>query len=199
MESFGKRLSRLLLEKGVSQSDLARYIGVSPQSVQLWVKDQTTPKDDKLTKCAAYFGLAPSQLKFGEGNVSPGPDVHGTVPLISWVQAGNWQEVLEADGDIVQIPTTYKTRQHTYALRVEGDSMEPTFPRGCIIIVEPDEDPMPGQYVVVRQNGNEATFKQLIQDGGMYMLRPVNDRYPIMQMQQGAVFCGVVKQMMMEF
>lgn len=199
METFGQRLARLLSEKGANQSELARYIGVSPQSVQFWVKGITTPKDDKLTKCASFFGIVPSQLKFGDGNVSPGPDVHGSVPLISWVQAGQWQEVLEADGDIQHIPTTYKPRPHTYALRVEGDSMEPTFPRGCIIIVEPDEEPMPGQYVIVRQNGNEATFKQLIQDGGVYMLKPVNERYPIMQMQQGAVFCGVVKQMMMEF
>lgn len=199
MENFGQRLARLLKEKGSTQSELARYIGVSPQSVQFWVKGSTTPKDQKLTKCAAFFGIDPAQLKFGDANVSPGPDVHGTVPLISWVQAGNWREVLESDGSAVQIPTTYKKQRHTYALRVDGDSMEPTFPRGCIIIVEPDAEPVPGNYVIVRQNGNESTFKQLIQDGGVYMLKPLNSRYPIMQINQGAVFCGVVKQMMMEF
>jgi|GEM_PF-518010 len=124
------------------------------------------------------------------------------VPLISWVQAGTWQTLadpnVDSPGANELIATTYKAKAHTYALRVRGDSMEPKFPEGCIIIVEPEEDVLPGKYVIVRQNGDEATFKQLIKDGSTLLLKPLNDRYPIMELRKDAVFCGVVRKMEMD-
>ena len=124
------------------------------------------------------------------------------VPLISWVQAGTWQTLadpsVDSPGANELIATTYKAKTHTYALRVRGDSMEPKFPEGCIIIVEPEEDALPGKYVIVRQNGDEATFKQLIKDGSTLLLKPLNDRYPIMELRKDAVLCGVVRKMEMD-
>lgn len=77
--------------------------------------------------------------------------------------------------------------------------MEPKFPEGAILIVEPDESPEAGAYVIVRQNSDtEATFKQLMQDGGRRYLKPLNPRYPILELLPDAVFCGVVKRMEMD-
>lgn len=127
--------------------------------------------------------------------------LRGRVPLISLVAAGNWSESVDnfhpGDADI-WIATTIQVKQHTYAVRVSGDSMEPKFPDGAIIIVEPDEVARNGSYVIVRQNGSDATFKQLVIDGGQKYLKPLNDRYPIMQMHPDATLCGVVKQMVMD-
>ena len=97
-------------------------------------------------------------------------------------------------GEGERIETTYRARKHTYALRVQGDSMEPKFPHGAILIVEPDEPPEPEKYVIVRRaNTQDTTFKQLISDGGRLMLKPLNPRYPIMALADDDVFCGVVK------
>lgn len=139
--------------------------------------------------------------KYRDGNTLPGPAIRGCVPLISWVQAGAWSEVIDnlQPGEGERIETTYRASPNAYALRVRGDSMEPKFPKGCILIVEPNENPEPGKYVIVRQNGDtEATFKQLVQDGGTMYLKPLNDRYPIMMLRPDAVFCGVVKRMEMD-
>jgi SOS-response transcriptional repressor LexA len=125
----------------------------------------------------------------------------GKVPLISYVAAGSWSDAVDnlAPGDAEQwIDTTVPVKRHTYALRVEGDSMEPRFPNGAILIVEPEAEPKSGSFVIVRQNGSDATFKQLIHDGGVWYLKPVNPRYPIMQLGADAVLCGVVKQMIMD-
>ena len=97
-------------------------------------------------------------------------------------------------GEGERISTGIKVRRHTYALIVDGDSMEPEFTDGDIIIVEPDEEPVPGKFVIIRQNGGEATFKQLIKDGSRWLLKPLNPRYPVMEMREDAVFCGVVKE-----
>ena len=134
-------------------------------------------------------------------NTLPGPALRGRVPLISWVQAGDWSEVIDnlQPGEGERIETTYRASANAYALRVRGDSMESKFPAGAILIVEPNENPEPGKYVIVRQNGDtEATFKQLVQDGGTMYLKPLNDRYPIMMLRPDAVFCGVVKRMEMD-
>lgn len=140
-----------------------------------------------------------------KAGIEPGPEIKGEVPLISWVQAGHWKEVIDIfdPSDHEWLPTTYKVRRHTYALRVCNDSMVTTegnrsFPEGCIIIVEPEEEAVDKSFVIVRQNGNEATFKQLIRDGGRWYLKPLNKQYDIMELQPDAVICGVVKKMEMD-
>ena len=127
--------------------------------------------------------------------------LRGRVPLISLVAAGNWSEAVDnfllSNAD-EWVDTTITVRRHTYALRVQGDSMEPKFPDGAIIIVEPEAEARLGSFVIARQNGSDATFKQLVIDGGQSYLKPLNDRYPIMPMRDDAVICGVVKQMVMD-
>jgi SOS-response transcriptional repressor LexA len=136
-----------------------------------------------------------------ESNVSPGPTVHGKVPLISWVQAGHASEVVDLlnPGDGYEwIDTTCQIRRHTYALRVQGDSMSPDFPEGCIIVVEPELDPLPGDFVIARNGDDEATFKQLIKDGADFYLKPLNPRYPIKLLGTYQVI-GVVRELVRRF
>jgi SOS-response transcriptional repressor LexA len=100
--------------------------------------------------------------------------------------------------DSDQFDRTRTSLLGTYPLRIKGDSMEPRFPDGAILLVEPDETPLPGKFVIVRQNGDEATFKQLIPDGSTLYLKPINLRYPIMALLPNSTFCGVVKRVEMD-
>lgn len=70
--------------------------------------------------------------------------------------------------------------------------MEPEFWDGEIIIVDPERNAKHRDYVVVRLDGGEATFKQFIVDAGRKYLKPLNKRYPILEITQDAVICGVV-------
>ena len=63
-----------------------------------------------------------------------------------------------------------------YALRVLGDSMEPEFPDGCVIIVDPGHAPRDGSYVVVEYAG-DVFFRQLVIDGERRFLKPLNPKY----------------------
>lgn len=125
----------------------------------------------------------------------------GSVPLISWVQAGDYAEAIDnlSPDEGERIETTVPVKAHTYALRVTGDSMEPEFPEGCIIIVEPEMEPRHGDYAIVKNGHNEATFKQIIQDGADWYLKPINPRYPVKPLPKGAVICGVVRGMERRF
>lgn len=204
-----KRLYKAAEElKGVSgQSDVARLMNASPQTLNNWEVRGISKAG--MIKAQETVGCSATWLETGKGkmrvglvdNTMPGPEIRGTVPLISWVQAGNFAEAIDqlqpGQGD--RIETTIPIKAHTYALRVTGDSMEPDFPDGCIIIVEPEMEPCHGDYVIVKNGHNEATFKQLIQDGADLYLKPMNPRYPVKPMPKGAVFCGVVRGMERRF
>ena len=141
-------------------------------------------------------------------NISPARDLRNEVPLISWVQAGNWRNLVDNfhPGDAERWVATYaKVSKHSFALRIVGDSMTnpggaPSFPEGTIIIVDPERAAAPGKFVVVRQNSDtECTFKQLVRDAGKHYLKPLNPRYPLLEMLPDAVICGVLVQAVMDF
>lgn len=141
-------------------------------------------------------------------NVSPARDLQHEVPLISWVQAGDWNNLVDTfqPGDAERWVATYaKVSKHAFALRVVGDSMTnptgaPSFPEGTVIIVDPERAAQPGKFVVVRQNvDTECTFKQLVRDAGRHFLKPLNPRYPFLEMLPDAVITGVLVQAVMDF
>ena len=143
-----------------------------------------------------------------DANVSTARELRNAVPLISWVQAGQWHDLVDnfEPGDAERWVVTYaNVGKHAFALRVVGDSMTnpaggPSFPEGTIIIVDPEREAASGKFVVVRQNSDsECTFKQLVRDGGRYYLKPLNPRYPILEMLGDAVICGVLIQAVMDF
>ncbi len=125
-----------------------------------------------------------------------GPTIGGHVPLISSVQAGAFKEHVDnfhpGDGGMELIATTVPVKRFTFALRVSGDSMEPEFPEGMILIIEPELEPNPGDFVVAKNGSDETTFKQLIRDGGDWYLKPVNPRYPIKPLGDSSII-GVLR------
>ncbi len=63
-----------------------------------------------------------------------------------------------------------------YALRVLGDSMEPEFADGCVIIVDPGYVARDGSYVIVEYAG-DVFFRQIVFDGERRILKPLNPKY----------------------
>ena len=131
-----------------------------------------------------------------EQNISVGPALGSRVPLISDVQAGMFREYVDnfhfGDGGKEMIPTSVPVQRHTFALRVMGDSMEPDFREGMILIVEPEMEPNPGDFVIAKNDSEVTTFKQLVKDGADWYLKPLNDRYPIKPLGESSIV-GVVR------
>ena len=63
-----------------------------------------------------------------------------------------------------------------YALRVIGDSMEPEFPDGCVVIVDPGYVAQDGSYVIVEFAG-DVFFRRIDFEGERRFLRPLNPKY----------------------
>ena len=71
-----------------------------------------------------------------------------------------------------------------FALRVVGDSMEPEFRDGAIIIIDPAGVVDHGSYVIAVQ-GEEYIFRQLVVQEGVMRLRALNEVYPELPLPGG--------------
>ncbi len=127
-----------------------------------------------------------------------GAEIITLCPLISWEQASAWSEIAN-DFDVRQaedlLPCPVRCSQRTFILCVKGASMEPRFHNGDLVFVDPDATPDSGNYVIVQfEDSDEATFRQLIIEGGRTYLKALNPDWPdrIIEISENARVCGVV-------
>lgn len=166
MGTLGSRIRSLRKDRKLTQVQLGKIVGVSDVTVGYWEKDQNQPGGVSLTKLAKFFGVSEGFLVTGKeekSNVDTASIGAMRVPVISWVQAGGWtgeSDATNLEGTLEYVLTTDAHSLGTFALRVKGKSMEPDFREGDTIIVDPELAPGPGDYVVAKNGGNEATFKK---------------------------------------
>ena len=177
--------NQLPTKKGTPRAigdDLATKLEKAMKKPQGWMDDPHTGDADSTQ----------------EHNAHTGPDLRSTLPLISWVQAGEWYEISE--GFVPQygaelLPCPVKCSPESFVLRVRGTSMEPKFHEDDLIFVDPNASAEHGKYVVVRLDvSNEATFKQLIIEEGRQYLKALNPDWPnrIIEIDEEASICGVI-------
>lgn len=129
------------------------------------------------------------------------------VPLISYVQAGTWEEASDpySVGDAEDwIAAPAGTGPHAFWLRVVGDSMTsssgPSIPEGYVILVEPDLCANNGELVVAKLiDTNEVTFKKLVIDAGKSYLKPLNPSYRTIEINGNCKIVGVVREARVRF
>lgn len=80
-----------------------------------------------------------------------------------------------------------------YALRILGDSMEPEFSEGHIIIVDPGMPATSGAYVVI-DYADDTHMRQFVVEGEKKLLRALNDEYPETELVGHFHIHGVVVQ-----
>jgi DNA polymerase V len=78
-----------------------------------------------------------------------------------------------------------------FALQVLGDSMEPEFKHGDIIVIEPDGALRHGSYVIAKHEG-EFIFRQLLIEDAHYFLKPLNPAYPTLSIPNLKAIHGLI-------
>ena len=81
-----------------------------------------------------------------------------------------------------------------YTLRVLGDSMEPEFPDGVVIVIDPSGAIESGSYVIAESKSQEYIFRQLLIQNKRYFLNPLNTGYPTIEIEGLHVIKGVIIQ-----
>jgi len=167
---------------GLSLRDASRLSGVSHTHIRDIEEGRSIPSFEMVMKFLKAYMVDIREFLKKTGYLSPNvePEPVGEskrIPIISWTQAGNWQEI----GDTAQhgeygeyVETDAKG---VFALRVRGESMETEFHEGDIIVINPYLKPEHNDYVVVSNVEGQATFKQLKKYGKTRVLHPLNPKY----------------------
>jgi phage repressor protein C with HTH and peptisase S24 domain len=161
-------IDRLAARAGLSASGLARRAGldpttfnkskrVTPQGRARW------PSTESIAKALAATGT-PFDIFVGLVEQSGGAATRA-VPLIGFAEAGTGGHFDDSgfpagEGwDEIAFPAV--TDEHAYALEVSGQSMEPAYRDGSVILVSPSAPIRRGDRVVVKTKGGEVVAKEL--------------------------------------
>ncbi|AUV00566.1 S24 family peptidase [Phytobacter ursingii] len=189
--NLSDRVKQRRLDLGMTQTELAEKVGTTQQGI-VSIESGRTKRPRNLLELSKALQTDPNWLING-GSFQTLEEVSTKrVPLISYVQAGALahKNPIEAfDGSFEYVMTDMDWSQFTFALRIEGDSMEPDFKQGDVIIVDPEIEPAPGEFVVAKNGEHEATFKKYRPTGiglhgvNTFELIPLNPDYPVLRSQ----------------
>ncbi|MCK3654259.1 DNA-binding protein [Pasteurellaceae bacterium Macca] len=192
LETIGQRIKARRKELGLTQQQIAKAIkGISNVAISQWESDTTKPNAENIFDLAIALECDLVWLLKGEGNRSKAtPATQGKkVPIISYVQAGGWNEVCNREDSTgyEYLMTDLEISDNAFALEITGDSMEPDFKEGDYIIIDPDEKPLTGEFVVAVNGDYQATFKKYRETGEIdefgrahFELIALNPDYPKM-------------------
>jgi phage repressor protein C with HTH and peptisase S24 domain len=193
-EDIWRALDTLAAETGLSASGLARRAGLDPTTFNPSKRHMPDgrprwPSTESLAKVLDATGAsldAFSELVSGARALASAATIRSVtrrIPLIGLAQAGG--EGFFDDGgypvgggwDEVSLPEIGDT--NAYALEISGDSMEPVFRDGDMVIVSPAAPIRRGDRVVVRTAGGEVMAKQLARRSARRVeLRSLNPAHP---------------------
>lgn len=179
--TFSNILQNLRAEKQVSQQAVAEYIGVTKQAYSLYELGKRNPDNDMLYKISEYFDVSLDYLlgKSSIKNISSlGKGIK--IPVLGKVQAGIPMEAVEYIIDYEEITPEMAATGEYFGLVVKGDSMEPRFVEGDVVIVRKQTTAETGDIVIALVNGDEATIKKLKHIKGGVMFVPLNPAYETM-------------------
>lgn len=178
--------------KGWNQSELARRLNTTRQTVNHWETGYSAPSRKRAPLVAEILEIPLEALAGDPNRINVERVVSDSVrriPMLDWVNAGRGAlvEPYEIDGNHELVQIDIEVSNRAFALRVHGESMEPDFRNGDIIIVDPTVEPHSGQFVIAELLGpspdpgpGEITFKQYRPRNGTptFDLMPLNPDYP---------------------
>jgi SOS-response transcriptional repressor LexA len=190
MGVIGKVLKARRIAAGLSARELAERVGVSDAHIIYIEKAQRKATFDKLMNIIGALGLTVEEILNVIGhngdNDAPVKKIR-RIPVVSWVRAGVRHDSTDPNepGDSAEWIESDVEGANVFSLIVMGDSMEPEFLEGEIIIINPNKEALPGDFIIVKSPDGETTFKQLKRYGNRWVLHPLNPRYEDMEVRRG--------------
>ena len=153
-------------ELGLTLLDIAKKMEVNEATVQRWESGNIKSlRQGRLAQLAEILKVSPAEL-MGWTNERQ----RHLIPVLGDVPAGIPIEAATNIIDYEEISEEMARAGDHFALRIRGDSMEPKFSEGDVVIVRKQEAVDNGQVAVVMVNGNDATVKKFYKTAAGVML-----------------------------
>lgn len=171
------RIRSLRKENNMSQQKLAELLGVNQTAVSQWERDVTSPSASAMNEMCKLWAVTPDYLLGLTDTRTTTSKKVFQIPVLGDVRAGYPMEAVENIIDYEEIDEETARRGEFFALRIKGDSMEPKFSEGDVVIVRKQETADSGDIVVALVNGDSATIKKLKRHQNGITLMPTNPTY----------------------
>lgn len=176
---LSQNLKNLMIAKNnMTEAELAQETGIPQPTLNHILTAKTKrPRKDCLKALASYFSVTISQL-LGTEHLQ---DSLASSRDITRLPVVGWNSILDKiDGklncDIVdQTVCDYPVSDPAFAIKMNDSSMQPLFPRGSVLIFDPQKQPQDRDYCLffVKKAGT-VLFRQLVLDGNKQMLKALN-------------------------
>ncbi len=163
-ESMAQNIRKYMEKKNVSRMELCEALGFNYSTLADWLHARKYPRIDKIEMMANYFGVSKADL------VEQHSDLRARsinaldvikVPVLGRVVAGPPREAIQEADEFIYIPAGHKKSEDFFALRVYGESMEPSLNDGDIAIVHIQPAVESGQIAVVLIDNQDSTVKRV--------------------------------------
>jgi SOS-response transcriptional repressor LexA len=202
MADLGARIRRVLSEKNLTQSQLARLVGVKQQTISyICSPDSPATTSRYATKIAQVLGVNPAWLQSGEGDQFDPMvriELEGVllsvvrVPLLAPSDVVGFTESGENKNKRVMM-TDSDVGSGSFAVEIEGESMAPAFKQGDRVVIDPTLAAEPGDFVAAHIGGAVTFRKYRQREAGIYELVPLNSDWPTVNSKEADIkFLGVM-------
>lgn len=153
---IGQRIQQKMTEQHISQNKLAKAAQISQSGLSSIISGASSPKESTVQAIAKALSCSASELM---GEVAPGfiPILRNAIPVIGSIACGTPTEAIQTAEGYLDIPESIHA---DFALRCKGDSMEPTFRDGDLVLIRIQPDVENGQIAAVNIGG-ETTLKHV--------------------------------------
>lgn len=187
---FPQKLFQLRQSLGLTQEEFAERIGITSNYVSLLEKGKKEPSVailrhveliERLEKSGMGAGVETTGLSGERARHQVGrrPARERMIPILGWAHAGmaeNYEEIPEDWQD--KVPTTSRDEK-AFAVRLEGDSMEPRFTEGDVLIVQPSVEIYNGCLAVLKIKSDGFIFRRVERRPNFIRLIPLNPQWSI--------------------
>ena len=159
--NIGKVLTELRAGTDYSQQDIADKLGVSRVTVGKWESNRSMPRKGNLEQLSDFYGVTVAEL-MGD-DIEPIPfSASGTMmPLLGCAHMGepcdedSLHEMVEAPSDVAE------RHPNGFLVHAQGDCMDMIFPHDCVLLVDPDMEPINGKPVLAETSDYGAVVRNL--------------------------------------
>lgn len=169
MSTFATILQKLLTEKNIKQSELARLTKINKSSISEYLSGNYQPKYKNILKIAQVLNVSPTIF------LEKSPDKEVTkLPILGKIAAGI--PILAQENIEGYLP--YDGNDADFCLRIHGDSMiNARINDGDIVFIKQQSTVENGEIAAVLINDSATLKRVYFLDNSSIQLRPENPKY----------------------
>lgn len=179
------RFKAIFEATGLTQKEFGGRLGLSQNQVSTILTGKSSLSVPVLNLLKHEYGVDPNFIfkgqlpMFLEGREYK---CFRHIPIIASIPAGDWEQWIDSYSPGVgdgYIDLSDVKGNNLFAVRVKGDSMEPSLVKGDILVINPNKEFSKGLAVVRHDFNDEFAYKirMVRKHGNTYILTPINPRY----------------------